>query len=400
MSRSKRRMRQITFLLRRLLCAAEAAHELQMFVKGLPSAHVPSRLPNRATFSTFGVSRLSTATPRSPPFRCFSSSSCTAQAAKPPAAPRSRPDTIHTTSKSRSFSWSGALLLIPPVIAAYLGNWQLDRKKWKEDLLDHRTRMLNDQPINLNNAEVHTAAAHAQNNALKEYQRVSCRGSFVDQDTVFIGPRPRTINGVTTPGFLAITPMHLEGTDHRIILVLRGWVPATWRKDTQGEGEDITNTSSRGTRTLSRIPKAPVATIHGIVSKGEASGRSSFVPDNLPDKGQWYYIDPEGIADSLHLPKDTFFIEAMGTEHIDDAVLKEDRTRVEKHVPTTMEVLGGRGVVVGGAAEEADQYPLPRREEDLMVFSVMPKDHRNYAATWFTLSVATMGLAVRALKRR
>lgn len=65
--------------------------------------------------------------------------------------------------------------------------------------------------------------------------------------------------------------------------------------------------------------------------------------------------------------------------------------------PSSMELLALRTRT--NSAKE--QYPLPRTMEDLMTFSVMPLDHRNYALTWFSLSGATALLALRAgrLKR-
>ena len=66
------------------------------------------------------------------------------------------------------------------------------------------------------------------------------------------------------------------------------------------------------------------------------------------------------------------------------------------NVPTTMEVLAGR--TRGPSA--AQQYPIPREMVDLMNFSVMPSDHRNYALTWYSLSAATAFLALSAAKTR
>ncbi len=66
------------------------------------------------------------------------------------------------------------------------------------------------------------------------------------------------------------------------------------------------------------------------------------------------------------------------------------------NMPTTMEVLAGR--TRGPSAGE--QYPIPRSLEDLMNFSVMPSDHRNYALTWYALSAATAVLALRAARTR
>ncbi len=63
-------------------------------------------------------------------------------------------------------------------------------------------------------------------------------------------------------------------------------------------------------------------------------------------------------------------------------------------VPTTMDVLALR---TRGAAP-AERLPSPRPAGDLLAAAVMPADHRNYAATWFALAVATAVLALRAAR--
>ena len=65
-------------------------------------------------------------------------------------------------------------------------------------------------------------------------------------------------------------------------------------------------------------------------------------------------------------------------------------------VPNTMEILAGR--TRGPSA--AQEYPIPREMGDLMSFSVMPTDHRNYALTWYALSAATAFLALKAARTR
>ncbi len=71
-------------------------------------------------------------------------------------------------------------------------------------------------------------------------------------------------------------------------------------------------------------------------------------------------------------------------------------SQARSSAPTSMELLALRT----RAHAAAEQYPLPRSLDDLMNFSVMPHDHRNYALTWFALSGATALLAVRAARGR
>ncbi len=62
-----------------------------------------------------------------------------------------------------------------------------------------------------------------------------------------------------------------------------------------------------------------------------------------------------------------------------------------------MDVLGGRGAKPPRSGDV--EYPIVKSVADLKSFSVMPSDHLNYAATWFTLSGATGLLAVKALRQ-
>lgn len=49
--------------------------------------------------------------------------------------------------------------------------------------------------------------------------------------------------------------------------------------------------------------------------------------------------------------------------------------------------------------QPADEFPLAKSTEEFMQWSVMPRDHMNYALTWFTLSAAVSGLAVKAIRQ-
>ena len=40
-----------------------------------------------------------------------------------------------------------------------------------------------------------------------EFRRVSCKGVFDEQKSIYLGPRSRSISGVTENGFSVITPL-------------------------------------------------------------------------------------------------------------------------------------------------------------------------------------------------
>jgi len=50
-------------------------------------------------------------------------------------------------------------------------------------------------------------------------------------------------------------------------------------------------------------------TVEGVTRSSEP--RSSFVPDNVPAKGEWYWIEVPAIAKAAGLPQDTQLIEVL-----------------------------------------------------------------------------------------
>jgi surfeit locus 1 family protein len=282
----------------------------------------------------------------------------------------------------RNFHWTSLALLIPPAIAALLGKWQLDRRQWKIQLLEERRTMIVDQP-SVDAAALFSPQSPPVN---KEYQRVTVRGRMDDSRSAFVGPRPRSQMGVTELGYLVVTPVFLDEGDlerknspqietrqaPRAVMVLRGWAPVEWVDRLKSE-----NRSSNTDR----------VTMEGVIRHGEDPGM--FVPPNSAAKGTFYYVNPRELAIAAGLPESTPLIEIVSPE--------QDTKLVHAGgPPTAMEVLGGRGKT---KSSQLEQYPLPKSVGDMLSFSVMPRDHTNYAATWFTLSGATALMATRILQK-
>lgn len=315
-----------------------------------------------------------------------------------PPAPRSRGPNAKGSGHSRS-RWQSAALLLPPALAALLGKWQLDRRQWKIDMLNRRQGMLALPPLDISSSD-----SEPKWTELEEYRPVTATGHYDEDRTQFIGPRPRTQMGTTEVGYLVVTPLVLPSKQHpgqhglgkpplctySEVMVLRGWAPAAWREAmVNGNRHD----SSESTRQLVHKKKkevgAPSAvSIQGVLRRGEDPG--TFVPENSVEQKTFYYVNPGELAMAAGLPETTPLVELVTPE-------QSLRMVHPGGPPTAMEVLGGRGTVGRPAVEEL--YPLPKSAGDMMAFSVMPRDHANYAATWFTLSGATTLLAVRALRR-
>mmetsp|Transcript_272 Transcript_272/g.623 ORF Transcript_272/g.623 Transcript_272/m.623 type:complete len:375 (-) Transcript_272:746-1870(-) len=286
-----------------------------------------------------------------------------------------------TVSGSRRGGFKQYFLLLPPALAAFLGVWQVGRRQEKIGMLEQRRSqekeasedvftLLGQHDAERKKTKEDHVSSETNTTSLPEYKRVHATGVFDNEKSIFIGPRPRSTMGVTESGYFMVTPMRQNG---RAIMVVRGWVPADWK--------------------FSNIPKDDSqATIHGVIRPSE--NPSVFVPKNTPEKRDWYFIDVPHLANAMGLPDATPLVEVVTPE--EDTIQSGGKVN-----PTAMDILGGR-TTIRTVNEEKDKesYPLAKSEGDLRHFSVMPRDHLNYALTWFSLSAATSALAYKVIKGR
>ncbi|KAI0001647.1 SURF1-domain-containing protein [Russula vinacea] len=143
-----------------------------------------------------------------------------------------------------------ALGLIP-VLTFALGTWQVQRLRWKVDLIDQLSEKLQREPIPLP-SKVNIAA-------IPEfvYRRVILRGTWDHAHSMLLGPR--VLDG--TNGFHLVTP--LVRTNGSTIL----------KYPTPGEDVEV----------------------HGMLRESQA--RNNFTPDNNPAKGEWYWADVAAMAE-------------------------------------------------------------------------------------------------------
>jgi surfeit locus 1 family protein len=125
----------------------------------------------------------------------------------------------------------------------------------------------------------------------------------------------------------------------------------------------------------------------GVVRGSETP--SSFVPDNATSSGEWFWLDVPALAAAAHVPPGTPLVEALA---VDGGGSGEVYPMVRGLTPSAVTIVAAH--VTRRALAQAQDEALLRR------FPVMPDDHRNYAATWLTLSAATGAMAVSALRGR
>uniref|UniRef100_A0A3B6HNR1 SURF1-like protein n=1 Tax=Triticum aestivum TaxID=4565 RepID=A0A3B6HNR1_WHEAT len=313
--------------------------------------------------------------------RLFPSRPSTSHAPQPPLPPAAAPP----PPGKEAGAWSKLFLFAPGAITFGLGTWQLFRRQEKVEMLEYRTRRLEMEPVAWNET---VSSAVSRDPAVLEFRKIVCEGDFDTEKSVFVGPRSRSISGVTENGYYVITPLIPRSTEpgslQSPILVNRGWIPRAWRdknmQDHQDLGETLDvneadkKTDERGTwwKFWSKKPESspeiekpvkPPVRVIGVIRGSEKP--SIFVPPNEPSNGQWFYVDVPMIARACGLPENTVYIEDMNED-----------------------------------ISASNPYPLPKDANALIHHSVMPDDHLKYTFTWYTLSAAVTYMAAKRIKAK
>ena len=157
-----------------------------------------------------------------------------------------------------------------------LGNWQLERRVWKLDLIEKvETRV---------HAPAEAAPAIARwpsvNKADDEYRHVELRGQFLqNKDTLVVAATE------LGSGYWVLTPFQRH--DGSIVFVNRGYI-----------GQGLT-------------PSAPATgniSVSGLLRLNEPKG--SVLRENSPSTHRWYSRDVTAIANSLGISAAPYFVDA------------------------------------------------------------------------------------------
>ena len=106
-----------------------------------------------------------------------------------------------TPKSDDSSSRASVALLAPAALTGALGAWQLARREEKIQAIDARARAL----------ETTVSASLARvGGGTPEYARASVAGELDLERTARVGPRARSVCGVTVPGSLIVTPVRLK----------------------------------------------------------------------------------------------------------------------------------------------------------------------------------------------
>jgi len=181
--------------------------------------------------------------------------------AEPP--PRRRP----------GFLYAAIATFVALIVLLGLGTWQIERKFWKEALIDTLDRRLAAAP-----AELPPPASWARlDPAHDEFRHVAFRARFLPEQQALVytsGSAFRT--DVSGPGYWVFAPASVEGGG--TVVINRGFVP-------QGAFE----------RTKTP-PTEPGETLDVVGALRWPEPRGLFTPADEPEKNIWFVRDPAAIA--------------------------------------------------------------------------------------------------------
>jgi surfeit locus 1 family protein len=175
---------------------------------------------------------------------------------------------------SRSAAWRSLLApglasLVALCILIGLGVWQVERKAWKEGVINRIVTESRAAPIAPPTAEAWDPAM--------EFRHVRIAGHFLnDKETLVHGLAAGETPGRALQGYYVVTPFVRDGGG--VVLVNRGFVP--------------TELKAQADRKTGLIEGQTEVT--GILRGSEA--RTMFVPAPDPARGEWFNRDVAGIA--------------------------------------------------------------------------------------------------------
>lgn len=161
-----------------------------------------------------------------------------------------------------------------------LGNWQLERRIWKQELMQRVEQRVRAPAIAAPDIE-HWSSANRQSD---EYRRVYLEGHFLDCDDTLVVAATELGSG-----YWVLTPF--QRRDDTIVFVNRGFI-------------------SQGVAPTP--PPAGEFVITGLLRLNEPKG--TVLRDNDPAQGRWYSRDIVAIAAAQSLKAALYFVDAANGE--------------------------------------------------------------------------------------
>ena len=230
-------------------------------------------------------------------------------------------------SRLRRLILPGCLTLAALIVLVSLGNWQLRRLAWKEQLIESATARPQMPVKDLPEVSEWPTLDIAE----LEYRPFRLTGEFrFDKSALVFTSLSDPRGEYGGPGQWVVMPFILAGGG--TVLVNRGFVPDGWEEPTRRDGVSL----GEGTTTVT-----------GLLRPDEAP--NLFTPDDKPEENQFFARNVEAIAKAKGL--------------------------VDPVAPFTIDLL----------ASETPPGGLPQAGETRFTFT---NNHLGYAFTWYGLAAA------------
>lgn len=153
--------------------------------------------------------------------------------------------------------WASLCTFVSCIVLIYLGTWQMERLEWKRGILTQIEQYETNAPRSIETVENWDDA---------DYMNVTVTGEYLHEHEIYL--RPRVYK--KRLGFHVITPLKTQ--TGRIVFVNRGW------------SDVVDFERSKNEAAVQGKVRGPFKT-------------NMFTPDNLPERGSWYYIDIDQMAE-------------------------------------------------------------------------------------------------------
>ncbi|MCL6229129.1 SURF1 family protein [Bartonella sp. G70] len=224
------------------------------------------------------------------------------------------------------------------VIFSALGVWQLQRLKWKTNLITSANQRIHLTPIK---APPYNQWPDITFNK-DEYRPVTITGKLLTNKNIFV-----TAVTQNTTGYWVLTP--LKTTDDTVTFVNRGFIPMEARHQFEQEEKNAPLDNNQA-HTLDQI------TITGLLRMSEKNG--FFPRKNKPDQNLWHTRELPAMAKKLNVsPVAPYFIDAQ--------------------------------------SQTVSQENLPIPGLTVVQFH---NNHLTYAITWFILAAGVLGTSLLLLR--
>ena len=238
-----------------------------------------------------------------------------------------------------------------------LGSWQVYRYHWKRDLIEERSSLLDREA--LSERLFLDILRDEKRHGDLFYARVQASGVLERSKTVLLGPRAPPNHtpafddrkpGAEKTGYYVFVPLRLNGNNESRILVCEGWLPkSAVQANPDAKSSDVS------------------VSVEGVISDGEKKPPFALEHDMKRQRFIWLDMNSMLPANDKSFLSRTKYLNAL---------------RVED------------------ATSERDVRPVTKPIEAHKDFYVTTWHHVGYAATWFTLSAATLTMTLLKYRRR